>query len=410
MPLMSAGQKSLSAASNGSLGSYPNLGMSMRFSVQVRGLESPPGLPSHEGNLGLWQSCKNLQMELQYKKFAQGASLVDAWLPERLAYSPVTLERPMEAASSAKVREWLDGRVADWNAYPAGKPKSTEVIITLLDHQLNKVMEWTLVEARPSKWTGPSLSATDNKVAIETLVIDHSGFLSESPAAEPSRAILSVCTDDGGYENLKGTRVEFKFNPKTLQITHSSKTRNGSTDGTPGFANLIDLGIPSLSLPSLTFDGADTLDACETLLDWSYAKQRTGSKEIALPDLVFAWGEFAVRKTSSIKVTLTKVEITYERFDAKAKPTRASVSLDLEPVETGTQKQQNPTSGGLPGRAGHLMVAGDTLQRIALDRYGDPAGWRALAAANQIDDPLRMRPGAALYLPDRGELRDPGAP
>ena len=50
------------------------------------------------------------------------------------------------------------------------------------------------------------------------------------------------------------------------------------------------------------------------------------------------------------------------------------------------------------------MTASDTLAGVALDTYGNPAIWRPLAAANQIDDPLRTRPGSALFLPDRTEL------
>jgi phage tail-like protein len=181
MPVMSAAQTLVNNASGRTLGSYPSFGMSMRFAVDVVDLESPPTLPSMDGSLGLWQSCKNLQVELQYKKFAQGGeSLVDEWLPEKLVYSPVTLERPMERQSSTQVQAWLQKYIAAWNTYPAeqsGAPPSTQVIITLLDYQLNEVMKWTLDQARPSKWMGPALSATDNKVAIETLVIDHSGFL-----------------------------------------------------------------------------------------------------------------------------------------------------------------------------------------------------------------------------------------
>jgi len=130
MTVMSVGQKLLNASSNNNLGKYPNPGMSMRFSVRVGATK----------DLGLWQSCKNLQLELQYKKFAQGGdSLVDSWLPEKIAYSPVTLERFMEKASSEKVRTWLKEYVKAWNTYPhkpGGKPPFTDVTIELLDYQL----------------------------------------------------------------------------------------------------------------------------------------------------------------------------------------------------------------------------------------------------------------------------------
>jgi nucleoid-associated protein YgaU len=45
------------------------------------------------------------------------------------------------------------------------------------------------------------------------------------------------------------------------------------------------------------------------------------------------------------------------------------------------------------------VVAGDTLASVAYAEYGDPNGWRRLAEANDIDDPLRLRDGVVLHVP-----------
>jgi nucleoid-associated protein YgaU len=45
------------------------------------------------------------------------------------------------------------------------------------------------------------------------------------------------------------------------------------------------------------------------------------------------------------------------------------------------------------------MVAGDTLAAVAFREYGDATLWRAIADANLIDDPLRVRPGTELLIP-----------
>jgi phage tail-like protein len=167
---MAAGQKLLSTVSGGRLGSYPAYGLAMRFSVTVDGL-----------SLGLWRSCKGLTVELKYKPVEQGGEyLGDVCLPEKLAYGRVSLERGVEKASSQALQAWLKGFIYQWYTYPLnpdGVPPSTDVVITLLDYQLNEVMEWTLSEARPVKWSGPTLQATDNNVAIETLEFEHEGFL-----------------------------------------------------------------------------------------------------------------------------------------------------------------------------------------------------------------------------------------
>lgn len=42
---------------------------------------------------------------------------------------------------------------------------------------------------------------------------------------------------------------------------------------------------------------------------------------------------------------------------------------------------------------------GDTLWEIARNHYGTPLKWNAIAQANDIDDPRRLRIGARLTLP-----------
>ena len=131
--------------------------------------------------LGLWQSCKGLAVELQYKKFDQGGQYTQSCvLPEKLVYGKVRLERAINQADSTKVQNWLRSYVANWQYYTvvAGRAiLTTNVTVNLLDFQLNQVMSWTLYNARPSKWEGPALNGVDNKIAIEALDFEHEGFL-----------------------------------------------------------------------------------------------------------------------------------------------------------------------------------------------------------------------------------------
>ena len=46
-----------------------------------------------------------------------------------------------------------------------------------------------------------------------------------------------------------------------------------------------------------------------------------------------------------------------------------------------------------------LLKDGDTLPSIAYEQYGDPTVWRAIADANGIENPLKLRRGHALSLP-----------
>jgi nucleoid-associated protein YgaU len=52
----------------------------------------------------------------------------------------------------------------------------------------------------------------------------------------------------------------------------------------------------------------------------------------------------------------------------------------------------------------HQIVSGDTLESLAYRTYGDSGLWREIAAANDIDDPMRLRPGRTILLPAPEEL------
>ena len=236
-----------------------------------------------------------------------------------------------------------------------------------------------------------------------------------------------------GKSRVEG--VEFQFNPKSITWRHSAPPREsaGSGGGNAGGSGadpeggsgsaltaeqeLAKLGKTSLKVASLVFDGNDVTKNCGMLMDWSYAiqvwaknpKKRGSWVQVKqLPGLIFEWGSFIVakREITSIPVLITNADIGYERFDSSGRPIRATVGLDLQLNDydiVGLQ-YQNPTSGGLPGRRQHVLTSGETLPGIALAAYAGPDDWRPLAEANNLDDPLRVRPGTTLYLPNRTEL------
>uniref|UniRef100_UPI0036F1D924 LysM peptidoglycan-binding domain-containing protein n=1 Tax=Fodinicola feengrottensis TaxID=435914 RepID=UPI0036F1D924 len=65
---------------------------------------------------------------------------------------------------------------------------------------------------------------------------------------------------------------------------------------------------------------------------------------------------------------------------------------------------QNPTSGSLAGRDVHTTTIGDTLASVAYSAYGNPELWRDLAEANNIDNPMALRPGTRLLIPALEDL------
>ena len=50
-----------------------------------------------------------------------------------------------------------------------------------------------------------------------------------------------------------------------------------------------------------------------------------------------------------------------------------------------------------------MLIEGESLHSIAYAEYGLASYWRALAAFNGIDDPMRLRPGVRILLPTAEE-------
>ena len=93
-------------------------------------------------------------------------------------------------------------------------------------------------------------------------------------------------------------------------------------------------------------------------------------------------------------------------FRADGEPVRAWAQLRLLQVaadpRTGGGKvpAQNPTTRAAEAGSSCIICDGDSLQSLAFDAYGDPTAWRTIARANGIDDPLRLRPGRRLTIPE----------
>ncbi len=136
-------------------------GLNLRFSVTL----------DNQQSLGTWSKCEGLAVEYEIFEYQEGG--VNEYvhrLPGRCKYTNVKLTRQLDSQS---------GDVATWVS--SGLKKNSvergNATITLMDHDGNEVISWTLAEACPVKWTGPTLDAAGNQVATEVLELAHNGFL-----------------------------------------------------------------------------------------------------------------------------------------------------------------------------------------------------------------------------------------
>ncbi len=158
-----------------SVSTFPNIGLSMRFIVEVTG--------SNFGrvNLGGWTSCEGLKVEFKYDTIRSGGDYGNPHiLPQHISFSPVTLKRAVERPYSQRVQLWLTQVATEWTQGPGEPNIGTTVTISLLDVYQNDELpaaQWQLQNAFPVAWSGPSMNAKSNEIAYETLVLEHEGFL-----------------------------------------------------------------------------------------------------------------------------------------------------------------------------------------------------------------------------------------
>lgn len=203
-------------------------------------------------------------------------------------------------------------------------------------------------------------------------------------------------------------RVEFQFNPKELSLTKGaqwkrSPAKGAKSAGPPEFQG----PEPSKLTVEMFFDASATQDtsvvtSVEQLFACCVPTSETRQQQRSSPPwVVFHWGGL-----TGFPGYVSKVQAKYTLFTTSGVPIRAVCQVTVEEI-SGETPGQNPTSGALRARRVHRVHEGDTLPGLAWREYGDPAAWRVIAEANDIDDPMRLADGRELLLPAPDELARP---
>lgn len=144
------------------------LGLTNRFRVVVQ-----------DCDLGYWATCRGLLVDFTNDKIKEGGNYDSVTIiPERVMYTTITLTRAMNSTDSAAVQGWLQRVVREWYSDSGDGGYSDHTAqITLLDAHQGSVVTWNLRNVYPRRWRGPDLDARTGNVAVETLELEHEGFL-----------------------------------------------------------------------------------------------------------------------------------------------------------------------------------------------------------------------------------------
>lgn len=230
-----------------------------------------------------------------------------------------------------------------------------------------------------------------------------------APTAKLAKAELELCEPKQDGKQLKPgdaiATVRFGFNPKDYSVSLSGGWNfkpNKKSSEPPEFTG----NQPRALSVDVFLDGTEdeAVDVGATVDQLFAALQPTRRSMDAgspfPPIVVFSWGE-----ANRFVGVLQSVDASYTMFRADGTPLRATCKLKLQEFQV-RPPRQNPTSGGRRARRSHTVVLGDSLPSIAHAEYGTPTLWRAVARANGIDDPWRLRLGAELLVPPPDEAKE----
>jgi phage tail protein X len=206
-----------------------------------------------------------------------------------------------------------------------------------------------------------------------------------------------------------GERIEVYFNPTEYSISKSNQWKYDTVTGTSlppaqfGGGNPREMTLSLLLDVSLLGGQASVRGVTDKLFKMMEVPggQGAGSARAVPPFVTFHWGSVV-----TFKAVCTQLTVAFKMFHPNGEPIRADVKMSLKQAETastassnGANRPGNPTTRANAGHGVHTVKDGDTLPSIAYQAYGNATAWRAIAEANDIENPLHLRRGRALSLP-----------
>lgn len=220
---------------------------------------------------------------------------------------------------------------------------------------------------------------------------------------ELAKAQLIELDTDFKTEKPGGQKVSVQFNPETLKVTFANQLvqpQGGDQAAGNTGRQFVGAGTTKLAL-TLWFDVTamtdDPVDDVRRLTQkviffMTPMPDASDKKKMVPPATRFVWGSFL------FDGIVEGLEESLEFFSADGKPLRAQLTLTL-----GQQKilvSEFKGDGKVPASPGQAPMtqakSGDSLQGMT-GKAGN-ADWKAVAAANGIEDPLRLKPGQLIDL------------
>lgn len=203
-----------------------------------------------------------------------------------------------------------------------------------------------------------------------------------------------------------GTQIDCMFNPDTFAFTTANSWSPDKVVGKFPVQNFegSDSGTFSLDLIfDTTNKGVSVTTHTNKLLalmavDPDLPENSADGGPARPPWVTFHWGQHI----ATYPAVITNLTVTFTYFSNEGMPLRAKVGASFTQYrDDPTWTRQNPTSGTPTPHRTHQVGPGDSLDRLAAKYYADSTQWRVIADANGISDPLALRPGTVIRIPQK---------
>lgn len=195
-------------------------------------------------------------------------------------------------------------------------------------------------------------------------------------------------------------KVDFLFNPEKFTVERTNQFTEVDVPGRhSSILQFIKGGARTLSM-EIFFDtyekGGDVRIFTDRITGWeSEAKDVGGLMDIdpgfhAPPICYFMWGSFI------FQCIIERVSKSFTMFLSDGTPVRATLNITLKECAE-IKRREILHSSDRTKR--WTTKQGDSLWFIAEKEYGDPAFWRPIAEANNINNPRVLKPGIELAIP-----------
>ena len=128
-------------------------------------------------NIGAFTEVSGLAVQLDVEELAEGGQNgYTHKLIGRMKWPNLVFKRGVTDTDA--LFEWLMTASGEGLTKEGNKIKQRNGKISVVDAAGKTMRSWTILEAKPVKWTGPRLAASSRDLAIEELEVCHSGFRS----------------------------------------------------------------------------------------------------------------------------------------------------------------------------------------------------------------------------------------